>query len=490
MSSRNAGEPSHVRPRFMARTGSDGMRLAAETPILVGAGLADQGWALAPLRRRTGLSVDQVRVVDRTTDLPGPCVLIGRPGDHPDLADTYDRLRDHLPGGAGAEFGPEACLISARRSGVRVVAASAVGAFYACQTLSHLVDEDGRLPALDVADAPAYPFRGLHTLCRDMAAMPLLERLIAEVLPRWRTNRLILSVGYNFRYASHPEIEEAQQFTADQVRRLVRIGRDNNVQVIPLFNSLGHQSWKMDHIGALLRAYPDFNETPGKPGIKYCYSWCPSNPRVYEVVFDLLDELIEAFQAEWIHLGMDEVFEFGECDRCRGKTNADLFAKAVNDLYGHVAGRRGVKMMIWGDRLIDGFRTPYNEMNGARNGTHPAREMIPRDILLCDWHYHVHEAYPSVEQFEACGFDYVIAGWRKVDALEAFAAYASARAGPHLKGYLATNWHPVAPLLACHLGGRPPEGEQGEQMAGAVACYRRGMDFAWHGTAQTGGAEP
>lgn len=64
----------------------------------------------------------------------------------------------------------------------------------------------------------------------------------------------------------------------------------------------------------------------------------PLHPGLNDVVFALLDELIDAFGAGAFHVGMDEVFiiAHADCPRCKGKDPANLFAKAVNDLHGHL----------------------------------------------------------------------------------------------------------------------------------------------------------
>ena len=56
----------------------------------------------------------------------------------------------------------------------------------------------------------------------------------------------------------------------------------------------------------LLRAHPELDETPGKyPGNAgiYCRSYCPLHPKVHEIVFDLIDELVEATGADAFHAG-------------------------------------------------------------------------------------------------------------------------------------------------------------------------------------------
>src|SRR5260370_1264356 len=82
----------------------------------------------------------------------------------------------------------------------------------------------------------------------------------------------------------------------------------------------------------------------------YCRSWCPLHPKVNEIVFPLLDEIIDAFQADAFHVGMDEVFLIGsdDCPRCKGKDPAELFAKAVNDLHDHLVRGKKLTMLMWG----------------------------------------------------------------------------------------------------------------------------------------------
>jgi N-acetyl-beta-hexosaminidase len=82
------------------------------------------------------------------------------------------------------------------------------------------------------------------------------------------------------------------------------------------------------------------------------------NPRVYAIVYALIDEIVDAFQADSLHVGMDEVFLIGHeaSPSTRGKDPAEVFAKAVNDLYAHVVKKRKLRMIMWGDRLIDAER--------------------------------------------------------------------------------------------------------------------------------------
>src|SRR5262249_17400044 len=163
-------------------------------------------------------------------------------------------------------------------------------------------------------------------------------------------NHVILEINYDFQYRSHPEIVQRGALTLDDCQDLRKLAAQNFVTIIPMINCLGHQSWAKQTF-QLLKAHPDFDETPNlpsdNPGI-YWRSWWPSNPEVNKVVCSLMDELIDAFGAKSFHVGMDEVFIIGECPRCKGQDHAALFAKAVNELHAHLVDKRHIEMLMWG----------------------------------------------------------------------------------------------------------------------------------------------
>jgi hypothetical protein len=169
---------------------------------------------------------------------------------------------------------------------------------------------------------------------------------------------LIHEVNYNFHFKSHPKLRQGwTPITVDGARKFAALCRRHGIRPIPEFQALGHQSWKSTTF-PLLTAYPQLDLTPGafpkNKGI-YCREWDPLNPKVNEIVFKLLDEIIDAFQADALHVGMDEVFLLGseKSPSTRGKYPAKVFAKAVNDLYQHLVKDRKVEMLMWGDRLFD-----------------------------------------------------------------------------------------------------------------------------------------
>lgn len=284
----------------------------------------------------------------------------------------------------------------------------------------------------------------VHIMAPRSEDVPLLNAAIEKTLTPLGINALILEVNYQFEYRSHPELRSNGVLTRADIREIASACRNHNIRLIPQFNCLGHQSWAKTTF-PLLTKYPEFDETPqipmDNPGI-YCRSWCPLHPKVNSVVFALMDELVEAFQADAFHVGMDEVFLIAsdQCSRCRGKNPAELFAKAVNDYHRHLVKKRKLTMLMWGDRLLDDSVMKYGEWEASRNGTAPAVDMIPKDIIICDWHYEPREEYPSVPFFQQKGFRVLPSSWRNVQAALALREYALKTATDKMLGHLFTTW--------------------------------------------------
>lgn len=258
-------------------------------------------------------------------------------------------------------------------------------------------------------------------------------------------NVLILEVGYGFEFQSHPELRRGHKnITKEGADGLVAVCRKHGIRLIPQFQCLGHQSWK-ENTGPLLNKYPELDLTPGAfPGNKgiYCREWDLLNPKVNKIIFALMDELIDAFQADAFHVGMDEVFLLGheKSPSTKGKDPAILFAKAVNEYYDHLVKKRKVEMLMWGDRLIDAKKLKYGKWEASNNGTAPAIDLIPKDIIICDWHYGKRPQYPSIPMFIEKGFRVIPSGWNNLDATRELIKYSKTKSSPLVLGHLFTTW--------------------------------------------------
>ena len=329
------------------------------------------------------------------------------------------------------------------------------------------------------------PVRGFCIAAPKPSELNEFVKFINEELAPRSVNTLIVRVDYNYQYEKHPELRDSDALTRRDVRKLVEACRKNNIRLIPQVNLLGHQSWA-GKIGNLLKAYPQFDETPqvkmpdkyvwpNSDGL-YCKSYCPLNPGVHAVVFDVIDEICDAFETDSFHAGMDEVFYLGEaqCPLCSGHDKAELFAGEVRTIRDHLALKNRV-LWIWGDRLLDGKTTGLGEWEASYNNTYRAIDMIPKDVIICDWHYERPDQTPVY--FAMKGLSVLTCPWRnpdnavlQVQDMIKFRKSATPEMKPRYLGMLQTVWSGAGQFLDNYYGRKPER--TGEQGTSVVACFK------------------
>jgi hypothetical protein len=326
--------------------------------------------------------------------------------------------------------------------------ASVQGAFsrlFLCLLVLFVAQRSGHT----LADAPPtaeQTWRALHV--NSNTTDERLEKLSRQLpqLAEMGINCLILEVNYGFKFQSHPELRQGERpITPAGAKRFLAACRGNGIELVPQFMCLGHQSWRGNTF-PLLTKYPELDLTPGAFPINqgiYCREWDPMNPKTNEIVFALIDELAVAFEAKAFHVGMDEVFLLSSehAPSTKDLDPADVFAKVVNDLHGHIVKKRGLTMLMWADRLIDGNQFDMGEWEASKVGTAPAVDRIPKDIILCPWHYELRKKYESLPMFIEKGFRVLPASWKNTDATLALIrdARANERDG-RVVGHIFTTW--------------------------------------------------
>lgn len=285
------------------------------------------------------------------------------------------------------------------------------------------------VPTVTVSDSPYKEFRGVHLFIPSMQQMDFARRLIKYMISPMGYNTIIMQVSGGMVYERHPKISEAfanavemhnkglwpafphsgiaegKPITKEQLKEFLAYVRSFGIDVIPEVQSLGHVQY-------ITHAYPEIAEIPEVeetqkvdtreedllPSQFYRHSYCPSNERSYEILFDIIDEIIEVFQPkEFVHMGHDEVREIGVCKLCKGKDPAKLFAQDVNRIHDYLA-EKGLKMMMWADMIqpVTKYQTP------------PAIDMIPKDIVMLDFIWYFHLSKDIEDNLLEKGFDVIL----------------------------------------------------------------------------------
>lgn len=335
---------------------------------------------------------------------------------------------------------------------------------------------------------PPYPTRGLCIAAPSVENVDEFAGFIDNDLAQTGLNLLVLRIDYQYKFKSHPELIGDNPYAESDVKKLVEVCKKNNIRLIPQINLFGHQSWHST-ASKLLQVYPEFDETPniklpdeGKyewpnPDGLYCKSYCPLHPDVHTVVFDLVDEICEVFEADAFHAGLDEVFYIGheDCPRCYGHDKAELFAGEVWKIRNHLK-KQNRELWIWGDRLIDGKTTGIGLWEASFNNTHRAIDMIPKDVVICDWHYERPD--PTAVLFAAKGFNVLTCPWRTPEIaveqekmMRNFIAGATNEMKPRYRGMLQTIWNSAEGFMKSYRGAAEREDR-------SVECFKA-LSEAW-----------
>lgn len=299
-----------------------------------------------------------------------------------------------------------------REDGAEIYASDLRGIVYGAETVVKLF-EKGTLPICRISDAPAMQFRGVHLFLPARENIPFFKRLVEHILSPMGYNCIFLEIAGGMEFKSHPEINEAYLHAVEQanagiwppvphsgvaggkvlkqkeVADLVAFTKSFGIDVIPEVQSLGHVQY-------LTMAYPEIAEIEEdvqaeteidtrnedeRPKKFYHHCYCPSNPRSYEILFDVLDEILEVVKPQkYVHMGHDEVYEIGVCPVCKNTPPEQLLAGDINRIHDYLA-QKGLTMMMWADMLQP--VTKYKAWG--------AIDLIPKDIIMLDfiWYFHM-----------------------------------------------------------------------------------------------------
>lgn len=319
----------------------------------------------------------------------------------------------------------EAFIIEATEATARVYATSERGLLYGAIALIRMTHDAGIGAGL-IYDYPACTLRALRIHLPGSNDVTAFQRLV-ELALYYRYNTLVIEVGGGMEYQRHPEINDGwveycgqlrtdsnsisrfraeahwhknsihsevgggSYLTQSEVRELLAYCRQRCIDVVPEVPSLSHSDY-------LLTRHPELAE---RSEDRYPDTYCPSTEASYDLLFDVLDEVLDVFDPRTLLIGHDEWYSIGRCGRCRDKPAAELFAADVHRIHRYLADR-GVKTAMWGDKLLDATDEGGRSCGGARiemgrstsgeplevmPATHTAVELMPNDVLIFHWYW-------------------------------------------------------------------------------------------------------
>ncbi|SOD63369.1 hexosaminidase [Streptomyces zhaozhouensis] len=285
-----------------------------------------------------------------------------------------------------AGLGDEGYRLTVDERGARASAATATGLVWAVQTLRQLL-RDRRLPFVEIVDRPRYGWRGAHLdVARHMQPLSFLYRFV-DLLSLHKLNTLHLHLtddqGWRFEVTRYPKLTEIGGFRRGSVVGHNREGRTNDVphggsytqaelrglvahaarrgvRIMPEVDAPGHMQ-------AAISAYPWLGNRPDEL-LPVRVEWGISRhvlnarERTVEFVRDVLDELVDVFPCEFVHIGGDEVptDEWLASPEARERAAAErlggpeeLLGWWARRLASHLAGH-GRRVAVWDELLEQG----------------------------------------------------------------------------------------------------------------------------------------
>ena len=152
-------------------------------------------------------------------------------------------------------------------------------------------------------------------------------------------------------------------YTREEVQLLLDAAEKLELHCIPLVQTFGHLEFVLKH-----SEFSSFREIPTE---SLCL--CPLAEGAEELARELIDQTLHFHpNADIIHIGCDEVFSLGACDKCRLKAmNSGLhsvYADFVCGLVQYCTNSKHIRPLIWHDMVASYPASLLSEKFGSHGG--------------------------------------------------------------------------------------------------------------------------
>ena len=321
---------------------------------------------------------------------------------------------------------PEGYKLQITPEKVLLTGGSEAGVFYAIQTIHKALPilKDGKvaaaLPAGTVTDFPRFRYRGfMIDVGRHFFPVSYLKQMI-DLMALHNINyfhwHLTEDQGWRIEIKKYPKLTEIGSkrdstiidwetkkfdgkphsgfYTQDEAREIVRYAADRFITVVPEIDLPGHTT-------AALASYPELGCTGGPYKVLCSFGvfpdvLCAGNDQTLQFTKDVLDEIMDIFPSEYIHIGGDECpkSRWEKCPKCQAKIK-ELGIKALpkhskeNQLQTYFMSElekeinaHGRRMLGW-DEVLEGGLTPNSTImswRGIQGGIEAARQH--HDVIM------------------------------------------------------------------------------------------------------------
>lgn len=284
----------------------------------------------------------------------------------------------------------EAYILDVRKDSISVVSSGASGAFYAVQSLLQMIPfsdygcGEASVPVVRIEDAPDFAYRGfMLDVARHFFSVEEIKRTL-DILAMHKMNvfhwHLTDDQGWRIEIRKYPELTRTGSvrartiigkdpggeydetvryderpyggfYTQGQIREIVAYAAERHITVIPEIEFPGHAV-------AALASYPYLSCTGEQYEVRQTWDiddrvFCIGKESTFRFLEDVLDEVMELFPSEMIHIGGDEcpVKMWEKCPHCSRRMLNEGLA-GFRELQGYATERIAKYLERHGRQLV------------------------------------------------------------------------------------------------------------------------------------------
>lgn len=330
-------------------------------------------------------------------------------------------------------LGEEGYLLKVNPENIIITASKPNGLFYGMQTLKQMLPVEttnGKLEvaSVDIKDQPRFSWRGnMLDVGRHFFPVSFIKEYI-DILAMYKINtfhwHLTEDQGWRIEIKKYPLLTEISHwrdetwqghytdknggmdgigyggfYTQEQCKEIVRYAAERYITVVPEIEMPGHSC-------AALAAYPHLGCTGGPYEVKGIWGvhkdvYCAGKEETINFLQDVLDEVLEIFPSEFIHIGGDECPKdaWVECEACQKrikdeglKDEHELQSWFITEMDKFLTSK-GRRLIGW-DEILEGGLAPEATVmswRGIKGGIEAAKQkhdvvMSPTTHMYIDYY--------------------------------------------------------------------------------------------------------
>jgi|LSQX01.2.fsa_nt_gb hexosaminidase len=308
----------------------------------------------------------------------------------PKLSEFYYIGKGYMPENADIvrinddRFAREEYDIEISTKQITVKSATDEGYYRAMTTLRMLMDYNKEIRVCHIHDKPRFSYRAfMIDSARHMQSIEEIKKMI-NAAAQFKFNvfhwHLCDDQGYRIESTSLPELNiigsyrkndrfgkirsdlrYGGYYTKDEIRDIVAYAKERYIEVVPEIDMPGHTT-------AIISTFPNVSCEGKKIDVRctggiFPEILCAGNDETFELIYKILDEVIELFPGDYVHIGGDEApkIKWKNCEKCQ-KRMKDHQLKNEEELQGWFMNKvadylssKGKKTISWNESLKSGI---------------------------------------------------------------------------------------------------------------------------------------